>query len=1033
MSIYIVYSCCRSKLPCPSHSDIIFIAVPHPRDASLRDESLTSGHYLVASAPILKDRYEVIVIGAGIGGLSAAAVLAREGLDVLVLERSRQPGGCCSSFRIGDFTFDTAASILQGFGEVGFQVQRQLFDFVGQQVDLIPRDSAYTLYFGDSHVEFHRDRQTFSAELGALFPHQAGSLLSFMREMEDVYNALLDCGGPPRPRSEDSAVQRTGLLARHSRSAVRLSKYARTSAEKVLEKHVDDPLIKAFFDADLTFNTGYRLSELTAAQAALAIIDRHIGGTHHAIGSSQRVPDRLEKSIVERNGRVEYRVPVERILVEGGRAIGVVIAGGRRLRADVVISNTSARNLFTRLLPPEAVSGQTEDWLASLVAVQSTFALYLGVPEETLPESFNPNTVLIDDPEREPDRFVSVSVPSLFDPNLSPEGYHSVTIHAAVRPSDWPSPGDPEYGTEAYEDRKHSEASSILERLRPILPEISAEPVVWRLASPTTFERYLSRERGELAAPYPAGTLAPASLPGAVTETDGLLIAGDSTFYGRGVAEAAASGINAATAAMRYLSLRAPRFAHQRESFVIETVPVRPQISSESVVDSISAVLESHRCMRCADAPCSVACPASIDISNVIRRIGCNDMAGAARLVREVNPLGEVCGLVCPAESLCEEACNRKEMDSAVKVSQLEAFVCGVVQGPEGWPEPYRGPRREHVAVIGSGPAGISCAYYLSLLGFNVEIFEQTVEAGGLPAHAMTGRRLSKQILERELEGSMTAGVEFRGNTVFGEDIDFDSLLREGFRAVFLSTGLQAIRMPSVRGTDLPGVIDALSFLGAARRKVQRELAHSVAVVGDSNLAFDTALLAKDMGAENVYLVTQNGVIGEEAVPARLAAIVEAGVVIVPERKIIEVVGEGRVEGLRTHVVQSAGGPEPDEAADDEVPATLDVGTLIVALDQEGDPALTGYLASHIRLGPSGLVEVDENMMTSRHGVFAGGDVVRGFGGVARACADGRMAALGIAHYLDSGPSAQAPATPSGTAPEEPSSGDGFFDQDFAS
>ena len=986
---------------------------------------------MVASEPILKNRYEVIVIGAGVGGLAAAAVLAHEGLEVLVLEKAGKPGGCCSSFKVGDFTFDTAASILQGFGEVGFHVQRTLFDFVGQQVDLIPRDSAYEMFFGDEPIVFHRDRQAFTADLGAMFPSQAGSLLSFIRELEDIYHAFLDCSGPPRPRGEDSGFSRTGMLVRHPGSAMRLAKYGRMSAERVLAKHVDDPMVRAFFDADVSFYTGYRLAELSAPHLALAVIDRHIGGTHHAIGSAQRVPDRLEKSIVERGGRVEYRIPVERILYEGDRATGVEVAGGRRISSDVVISDVSARELLGRLMPRETLKPATQEWLEALTPASSAFAIYLGVPEDVIPEGFNPNTVVVDDPERDPSRFISVSVPSLFDPNLSPEGYHCISIHAVTDPAIWPRAADPAYRSDQYEDNKQEEATKVLTRLAPLIPGIMGEPVAWRIASPTTFERIIGREAGAFAAPYPAGSLVPASLPGAVTDLAGLFIAGDSTFYGRGVAEATASGINAASTAMRYLSLHPPRFGPEKESFVIETVPVRPEISSQMVVDSISAVLESHRCMQCDDAPCARACPAGIDIPNVIRRIGCNDAAGAARLVREMNPLGEVCGYICPADSLCEAACVRKDMDAPVQIGQLEAFICGVAQGAEGWPAPFRGARRERVAVVGSGPAGISCAYYLSLLGFNVEVFEEGIEAGGLPGHAMTRSRLHKQILERELEGSLMSGVEFRGNTVFGDDIDFDSLLREGFRAVFLGTGLQSIRMPSVKGIDMPGVIDALSFLGAARRQVKRELASHVAVIGGSSMAIDTAVLAHEMGAEVVYLVSREAPGGEHVSAERVQEAAEAGVTIAPNRKVIEIIGDGRVEALRTH----ASG-EPAGIEGEELPGTLEVGTVIVAWEQEGDPALSGYLSGHLELGEAGRVTVDEDMMTSRQGVFAGGDLTGEGGLVVKACADGRRAALGIASYLDSksGPAASSQSSRPQQGQESSSSWEpGFFDRDEAS
>lgn len=985
---------------------------------------------MVASEPILKDRYEIIVIGAGIGGLAAASVLAHEGLDVLLLDKADRPGGCCSSFTVADFTFDAAAGILQGFGQVGYHVLRTLFDFLGEQVDLVRRGSAYAMHFGDDLIEFHQDRQAFTAELGALFPQQAGSLLSFYRELEHIYQAFLDAGGPPRPASDEPALQRGGMMMRHPMSVMRLSKYARNSARRVLERHCDDPLAAAFFDADSTFTTGYRLSDLSAPFAALAMLDRHIGGTHHAIGSSQQIPNRLEKSIITSGGQVTYRLGVESVQVEGGRAVGVVVAGGRRIAADAVIANTSATDLFTRLLPGGTLSEGTTSWIGSATCAPSVFAIYLGVPEESLPEGFNPTTVVIDDPERSPEKFISVSVPSLLDPNLSPEGYHSVTIHAVTDPATWPGSGQPGHGTEEYEQKKQEEAASVLARLSQVWPEIGANTVIWRIASPATFERMIGRANGAIAAPFPAGTLAPASLPGSVTEVKGLFLAGDSTLYGRGVSTAAASGIHSATAAMHYLSLRAPRFGDQRESFVLETVPERPQISGPGVVDSLSAMLEAHRCLRCIDAPCAAACPASIDLPNVMRRIGSTDFAGAARLVREMNPMGAVCGLVCPAGSLCERACVRGGMDAAVRIAELEEFACSVSPGAEGWPEPFRGERGNRVAVIGSGPAGISCAYYLSLMGFNVEVFEQEVEAGGLPSRAMTDFRLPRQVLERELEGSLMAGIEFRGNTAFGEDIHLESLLREGFRAVFLAPGLQATKMPSIRGTDLPGVIDALSFLTAARRKVKREFAPRVAVIGESNLAVDTARLAREMGAEEVYLVTRTPIDPLAVTASRFAEAARAGVTVVADRKVIEIQGEGRVEAIRTH--PNAGAQKEPES--DEIGPLLDVGTVIVAWEQEIEPTLGGYLAPHLERGPEGLIKVDEDMMTSRQGVFAGGDVTSGGGLVIEACADGRRAALGIASYLGMSRARRGqspPDAPSG--PEDGSGEGGFFDKDVAS
>lgn len=952
--------------------------------------------------PILRDKYETIVVGAGIGGLTAGAILARDGIDVLVIEQAHQPGGCCTSFRVGDFTFDASVSSIKGFGEFGFHIQRTIFDFLNQQVELIPLESAYSMYFGEQRVDFYHDRLAFTSELGAMFPQSSGSILSFLRELDHLYHAVLDCSGPPRPTADEPAGRRLSLLARHPLSLFRASRNRRVSADQVFYRYLDDPLARSFFEADFMYNTGYHMEELSAPHAAMVVMDRHSGGTHYPIGSSQQIPDRLARSIAENGGRILYRTPVEEIVVEAGRATGVRIEGGRTVRAEAVISDASVRDLYGGLVAAENLKPQTIEWVSSLEPTPSVIAVYIGVPETLIPEDFNANTVLVDEPEREPGDFISISIPSLLDPNLAPEGFHCVSIYSVTEARTWPSPQDPNYGSGGYRRLKEEEAKKLLERVERLLPGVTDAAIETRIASPSTFERFTRREKGALAGPRLGPEPFPAALPGAVTELKGLFLVGDSTFFGRGVAEAAASGLNGATAVLRYLGLNPPRFHPEKESFVLETVPVRPEISGGNVVDTLSAVLESQRCLRCPDAPCISGCPAGVDILTFVRLIGANDFPGAARAIRESTPLGEVCGLVCPAGRLCELACVRSETDTPVKISQLEALTCSFVPEREGWPEPFRDARREKVAVIGSGPAGISCAYYLSLLGYRVEIFEAAVEAGGLPAQMMPDSKLDRQVLEREIEGALRDGIEFRGNTTFGEDINLESLWREGFSAVFLGTGLGVMRMPEVSGTDLPGVIDALSFLGAAKRGVKREMTPKVAVLGDGDIAAEAALLARELGAEEVFLMTSWTLENYESETGRAEELESHKVKILAERAPAEIVGDGRVTGLSTRPASESPGEEET--------GWLEVGTVIIAAERRLDESLAGYLKVHMKLTPEGTVKVDEEtLMTSRAGVFAGGDIVGARGLVVSACADGRKAALGIHSYLSMTPRSAEP------------------------
>jgi len=947
---------------------------------------------------ILSDRYDTVVIGAGIGGLTAAAVMARAGVKVLVVEHSHRPGGACSSFRAGDFYFDVGATLVQGFGAFGFNVLRTLFDFLGQQAELIPTDHAYSMLFGGERVDFHLDWHAFTSELAAHFPERAGTLMSFMRDLDRLYNAVLANSGPPRPTSDEPLGQKLLSSVLKPGAARTLSKAMRISAEQLFVKHTDDPDARAFFNADLIFNTGYGIDRLAAPYAALSIMDRLTGGSHYPIGSSQQIPDRLEKSIVLDGGQVAYRTDVTSIDVEEGRASGVRLDDGRRVKCNSVVADVSLATLYGSLIDKSALPQEVVELAQDLVPAGSVVSLFLGVDERAVPKEFNPLTVLVDNPEHGED-FISVSVPSLLDPNLAPEGFHSMIIHAAEPTTGWPIEIAGKGRGEEYEKLKMNAASRVLDRVKDMLPQLEGSAVEIKISSPRTFERWTKRPDGATAGPSMPGSLAPSGLPGAATVVPGVFLTGDSTFYGRGVAQAAASGINCGIAAARYLGLPPIDFEPTTESKVIETVPVRPEVMGEAVVDELSAVLESHRCMRCKESPCMFACPLGIDVPGMMRRVNSAEFAGAAALIHERCELAGCVAALCGKP--CEATCTRSETDSSIKISDVETLTCAIA-GDEGRARSVRATNGSMVAVIGAGPAGLSCAGMLARLGHKVTLFDSQPEPGGLPAMAMPSFRLSDQSYEREVSHVLEL-VRVKPRTVFGEDVNFESLAREGYGVVFLATGMQSVRSCTLPGADLPGVIDALSFLTSAKRGVRRELEKNVAVLGDDCTAIDSARLAKSILEDgNVYLVTSLEPDSMRAASESLGAAKAEGVVILTRRKPVALVGEGRVETVRTVPLSGDAEEIPLIAGDDNA---LKVGTVILAGDRMPDESLTAYLAGQMKLEKDGKVKVNEAFATSRKGVFAGGDAI-GTGSFTGACSDGIAAAAEIDEFLGQSPPA---------------------------
>ena len=435
------------------------------------------------------------------------------------------------------------------------------------------------------------------------------------------------------------------------------------------------------------------------------------------------------------------------------------------------------------------------------------------------------------------------------------------------------------------------------------------------------------------------------------------------------------------------------------------------------------AKCEASRCMQCAAKPCMQGCPVAVNIPGFLAKAAEGDFAGALAIIRETSLLPAVCGRVCPQEKQCQKFCTMgkllKDVDKAVAIGRVERFVADFArENKAGSQEAATAPRTgKRVAVIGSGPASITCAADCARAGHDVTIFEAFHKAGGVLVYGIPEFRLPKAIVKEEIDGLKALGVKFEMNFVIGRTRKLrDLMAKDGFDAVFVGTGAGLPKFMNIEGENLVGVFSANEYLTRANlMKAYDEGGHDtpfwhgkrVAVLGGGNVAMDASRMALRLGAEKVYLIYRRS---EAEMPARKEDVhhaKEEGVEFLMLQNAKRVIGDeqGRVSGLECLKYElgepdASGRRSPVAIAGSEF--TLDVDTVVVAVGNASNP-LIPTTTDGLEINKRGNIVVDpETNMTSIPGVFAGGDIVLGAATVILAMGEGRRAAAGINAYLAS-------------------------------
>ena len=434
------------------------------------------------------------------------------------------------------------------------------------------------------------------------------------------------------------------------------------------------------------------------------------------------------------------------------------------------------------------------------------------------------------------------------------------------------------------------------------------------------------------------------------------------------------------------------------------------------------AIDEAMRCLNCKNMPCVAGCPVKIHIPEFINKIKEGDFEGAYQVITKSSSLPAVCGRVCPQETQCESKCVRGIKGESVGIGRLERFVADW-HNTFATEEPVRPQSNGHkVAVVGSGPSGLTCAGDLAKKGYEVTVFEALHTAGGVLVYGIPEFRLPKKIVAKEVETLKKLGVKIETNVVIGKTLTIDELFEQGYEAVFVGSGAGLPNFMGIPGEALCGVYSANEFL--TRSNLMKSYLDNpetpimkggkVAVVGGGNVAMDAARTALRLGAEKVYIVYRRSM---DELPARKEEVEHAeeeGI----EFKLLcnptEILGynnpndardlkNGFVRGM-TCVKMELG--EPDERGRRRpVPVensefTLDVDTVIMSIGTSPNPLIKST-TDGLEVNRWGGIVVNEDGLTSRNGVYAGGDAVTGAATVISAMGAGKTAAKAIDEYLN--------------------------------
>ncbi|MGL5380124.1 FAD-dependent oxidoreductase [Clostridium sp.] len=613
--------------------------------------------------------YDVVVIGSGISGLTAASLLAKRGLNVCVVEAQNKPGGSCGIFKRKDVVFEQGAAMIYGFNDKGFSPHRFIFNALEEEIDIIKHDELYAINYGEHRIIFHQDIDKFIDELIKVFPKEKENFKRFYSDLSNQYKKII--AEKPNFISPDAMKKEQGAegLLRHPIEYIRFLGYMNKNTLSILKKYFKDPNVFNFFDKLTSTYCYTNVEETPAILSSIMFVDNHFGGSYYPAGSTLNLVGKLEKVIEENNGDMIYKKEVEEIIVENNIATKIKLDDGSIITAKYIVNSGNVWNLYNKLLKSSG-NEKIKDLVNSLEPSYPSVVLFALVKEAAIPKGTLPIEMLIADKTKLDEGEVTAYILSIDDKTLCEDGYHTIM---AIGPTfkKWPKGFKNNYNTKEYREMKEVEKDRLLKVLEKRFPGFKDNLCHVEVSTPSTLNRYVLKEGGSVAGPKQKLGQHMLKRLKTKSEINNLFNCGESTVMGTGTPAVTISGISAANLILRELGMEEFEYKEDMKNYVnIVKHPFKKEdLKISQNVNEDKAAKLALTCQFCDNPLCERYCNKNMPIREINRRVAAGNFYGAKKLLKDysVNPC-----LNCQNVK-CEEHCVRKGFASAVKIKDINS------------------------------------------------------------------------------------------------------------------------------------------------------------------------------------------------------------------------------------------------------------------------------------------------------------------------------------------------------------------------